>query len=72
MSFEITPSTAQVLIDGQNVGEVGTFSPTSQPLGLAPGRHHAEIRANGYESLSFDVDIIAGQVIPYSGELRRN
>ena len=44
VSFEITPSTAQVFIDGSYVGTVGEFTPTTQPIGLTPGRHRIEIR----------------------------
>jgi PEGA domain len=71
VSFEITPSTAEVFVDGQYMGTVGQFTPTSQPLGLTPGRHHVEIRAPGYRTMDFDVDVIAGQVIPYQGALER-
>ena len=71
LSFEITPSTAEVFVDGQYVGTAGQFTPTSQPLGLTPGRHHIEIRAPGYRAMNFDADIIAGQVIPYQGALER-
>jgi hypothetical protein len=53
------------------VGTVGEFTPTTQPLGLEVGHHHIEIRASGYRTMSFDVDIIAGQVIPYQGSLER-
>ena len=63
--------TAQVFVDGQYVGTVGQFTPTSQPLGLTPGRHHIEIRAQGYRTMDFDADILAGQVIPYQGTLER-
>jgi hypothetical protein len=35
------------------------------------GRHHIEVRASGYQTMSFDVDIIAGQVIPYQGTMER-
>jgi hypothetical protein len=71
MSFDITPSNADVLVDGTLVGQVGDFTPTSEPLGMAAGRHHIEIRAPGYRPLAFDVDIIAGQVIPYRGTLQQ-
>jgi hypothetical protein len=70
LSFEITPATAEVLIDGNAVGVVSSFTPTSQPLTLAPGRHHIEIRAPGYETLAFDTDVVAGQVIPYQGTMQ--
>jgi hypothetical protein len=71
VSFEITPDTAEVLIDGQYVGTVGQFTPTSQALGLTPGRHHIEIREPGYRPMAFDADVVAGQVIPYQGALQR-
>jgi PEGA domain len=71
LSFEITPNTAQLFVDDALVGTVGQFTPTTQPLGLAAGRHRVDVRAPGYQTMSFDVDIIAGQVIPYQGVLER-
>jgi hypothetical protein len=71
VSFEITPSTAELFVDGLYVGTTGEFTPQTQPLGLTPGRHRIEIRAPGYRTLSFDVDTIAGQVLPYRGALQR-
>ena len=71
LSFDITPNTAQVFVDGNYVGTVGQFTSTSQPLGVAAGRHRVEVRAPGYQTMSFDVDIIAGQVIPYQGTMER-
>jgi len=71
LSFDVTPPTAELWVDGKFVGTVGQFTPTTQPLGLAAGRHQIELRAAGYQSLQFDVDIIAGEVIPYRGALER-
>lgn len=70
VSFQITPDTAEVWVDGSYVGTAGQFTPESQPLGLAAGRHRVEMREPGYDLSAFDVDIVAGQVIPYSGTLR--
>jgi hypothetical protein len=70
VSFQITPSSAAVFVDNNFVGTVGLFDPTSQPLGLTTGRHHIEIRASGYQTMTFDADIVAGQVIPYQGTLQ--
>jgi len=70
LSFDITPDTAEVFVDGDYVGEVGQFTSSSQPLGLPAGRHHVELREPGYDVMSFDVDIVAGQVIPYQGQLQ--
>ena len=58
-------------MDNMRVGTVGQFTPTTQPLGMEAGHHHIEVRAAGYTTLSFDVDVIAGQVIPYQGTMER-
>ena len=71
VSFEITPNDAELFVDNVYVGTVGEFTSTTQPLGVAAGHHHVEIRAAGYQTISFDVDIIAGQVLPYQGSLER-
>jgi PEGA domain len=70
ISFEISPATAEVEIDGAYVGLVSELGPTSQPLGLTPGRHHVVVRADGYQTLSIDADVIAGQVVPYQGTMQ--
>jgi hypothetical protein len=71
VSFEISPSTADVYIDGKYAGRVSDLGPTTQPLALTPGRHHIEIRAAGYQTQAFDADITAGQVLPYQGTMLR-
>ena len=48
------------------------FDGTTQPLTLTAG--HAPDRGRrrtGYEPMTFDVGIQAGQVIPYRGDLQR-
>jgi hypothetical protein len=70
VSFEITPNTARVYVDGTEVGSVAEFSPTAMPLTLTPGRHHIELRVAGYQTMAFDAEIVAGQVIPYRGEMQ--
>jgi len=73
LSFDISPSTADVIVDGRNYGDVATYSPRSQqPLALTPGRHRVEIRQPGYRSLEFDVNVVAGQVLPYQGSMEAN
>ena len=71
LSFEITPNDAELFVDNVRVGTVGEFTSTTQPLGLAAGHHHVEILAVGYQTISFDVDIVGGQVLPYQGSLER-
>jgi PEGA domain len=70
ISFEISPATAEVYIDGTYVGRVSELGPTTQPLALTPGRHHVEIRAAGYQTMVMDSDVTAGQVIPYQGTMQ--
>jgi PEGA domain len=70
ISFEISPATAEVDIDGAYVGRVSELGPNTQPLALTPGRHHVEIRADGYQTLSIDADVIADQVVPYQGTMQ--
>jgi hypothetical protein len=71
LSFEITPSDARLFVDGREIGNVGQFTPTSQPLGLPAGRHRIEIRASGYRTMTTDIDVVAGQVIPFQGVMER-
>jgi hypothetical protein len=68
--FDVSPDSAELYVDGSLVGTVAQFTATTQqPLQLAPGRHHVEIRASGYRTVTFDADITAGQVVPYQGTL---
>jgi hypothetical protein len=70
LSFQITPANAAVLVDGVYVGTASQFTATTQPLTLTPGRHHVEMRAEGYEPMSFDVNVAPGQVLPYLGTMQ--
>ena len=71
LSFDISPSDARIYVDEQYFGIAAQYTPTEPPLSLAPGRHHVEIHASGFEVIAFDVDILPGQVIPYQGDLQR-
>jgi hypothetical protein len=70
VSFQITPDDAAVYVDGNYVGTVGTFYDPEHPLTLAAGPHRIEIAADGYQTLTFDVNVQSGQVIPYQGTLQ--
>jgi hypothetical protein len=70
-SFEVSPSTAQVFVDGKYMGTVGEFTPQTQPLGVEAGHRHVELVADGYQTIRFDTDVIAGQVLPYQGSMQR-
>jgi len=70
-SFEVSPNTAQVFVDGQYRGTVGEFTPQSQPLGVEAGNRRVELRADGYRTVQFDAQVTAGQVLPYQGSMQR-
>jgi hypothetical protein len=69
VSFDVFPGDAQVSVEGVFVGTVDRFSSTRPPLVLAPGRHYFELRLPGYQSVVFEADVNAGEVIPYQGTL---
>ena len=71
VALEITPSDAEVFVDGEYAGHVEDFDGTTQPLTLTPGTHRIEVQAPGYEPMTLDVGVQPGQVIPYRGDLRR-
>jgi len=66
----VTPGNAGIFVDGVYVGIVSQFSATTQPLTLTPGRHHVAMRAEGYQSVAFDVNVAPGQVLPYQGTMQ--
>ncbi len=69
MSFEIDPYDAAVFIDGEYVGIAADFSSGQMPLTLAAGRHRVHLRAQDFMTVSFDITVVAGQVIPYAGTM---
>jgi hypothetical protein len=71
VSFDITPASAQVYVDGVFSGVVDDFNASSDPMLLAPGTHYIEIRLAGYRTATFDVTIASGEVTPYQGTLER-
>jgi hypothetical protein len=70
VALDITPSDADVWVDGQYAGKVQDFDGTTQPLTLTPGTHRIQVSAPGYEPMTVDVGIQAGQIVPYQGDLR--
>ena len=71
VSFEIQPSDADLFVDGEYVGPVGTFTPYGEPLTLWPGVHRIAIVRDGFRTMEFEVAVQPGQVIPYRGMLAR-
>jgi len=71
LSFDIQPSDADLFVDGEYVGAVGTFTPYGEPLTLWPGVHRIAIARDGFRTMEFEVTVQPGQVIPYRGTLIR-
>jgi hypothetical protein len=69
VSFEVNPSDAQIFVDGKYYGVAENFDGTKQPLTLPVGQHRIELRAEGFQVVTFDVNVLAGQVIPYRGDM---
>jgi hypothetical protein len=69
LSFDIQPFDADLYVDGQYVGTVGTFTPYGEPLTLTPGLHEIAIVRDGFRTMEWEARIEPGQVIPYRGAL---
>jgi hypothetical protein len=70
LNLYVTPSSAQVLVDGFYMGTVADFQDRS--LWLESGPRRIELRADGYESAAFDVQIIEDRIVDYRRELARD
>ena len=71
LRLKIKPREAQVFVDGYYVGIVDDFDGVFQRLRLEPGPHRIEVRASGYETLTFDVQIRFDDTTKFEGELQR-
>jgi hypothetical protein len=71
LRLKIKPREAQVYVDGFFVGDVDEFDGMFQKLGIDAGGHRVEIRAEGYEPISFEVLLSPGETVTYKGELKR-
>jgi hypothetical protein len=71
LRLKIKPSNAQVYIDGNLVGVVDSFDGAFQKLTVDAGPHHVELRAEGYQTTSFDVVITPDDTITYKGDMKR-
>jgi hypothetical protein len=69
LRLEVQPADiAQVFVDGEYVG---TPADLDSRIELPPGAHRIEIRARGYQTLSFDARLVAGRTITYRETLTR-
>jgi hypothetical protein len=71
LRLNVLPYTAQVFIDGFYVSSVDTFSGGGPARALPAGPHRVEIRADGYDTATFDVRIEPNEMTTYRRELGR-
>jgi hypothetical protein len=70
LSLFVQPLTAQIYVDGFFVGTVEDYGGSPGPL-IEAGTHRVELRADGYETATFDVRIVPGDVVMHRGDLVR-
>jgi hypothetical protein len=68
--LRVQPAHAEVYVDGYFVGTVNDFNGLFQRLNLDAGPHRLELRAEGYETVEFEVFITHGETITYRGEMK--
>jgi hypothetical protein len=71
LKLKIKPNNATVYIDGYYVGVVDDYDGVFQKLSIEPGEHRVEVRAPGYETLTFEIRIEPGHTTTYRGELQK-
>lgn len=63
---------AEVYVDGYYAGVVDDFDGGLQQVNLEPGPHQLEVRAEGFEPVTFDVNVEPGRTITYRIALRQS
>jgi hypothetical protein len=71
LKLKIKPRDAEVYVDGYFVGVVDDFDGIFQKLHIDSGAHRIEVRAPGYEPLTFDVRITPDHSTTYQGEMKK-
>jgi hypothetical protein len=69
LSLYVSPLSSQVFVDGFYVGTAGDFQ--DRGLWLETGPRRIELRAEGYETATFDVRILEEQTVNYRRDLER-
>ena len=60
LRLKASPGTAKVYIDGKQMGTVDDFDGLTHHLEVAVGAHVLELRADGYQTLSTDINVGTG------------
>jgi len=69
LRLQVRPRHAEVYVDGYYAGRVDEFDGFFQGLRIEEGPHVIEIVARGYQTLVFNVRIIAGRKLDYKANL---
>jgi hypothetical protein len=69
--LQVQPTTAQVYVDGYYLGTVADFNSSGPGRPLEAGPHRVEIRAPGFETVTFGVRILPDETITYRTDLRK-
>jgi hypothetical protein len=67
--LRVTPGSTQVLVDGFYIGVADDFA--DRGLWLEAGPRRVELRADGYETVTFAVRVVEGETIDYRKDLAR-
>jgi hypothetical protein len=68
--IDVPQRDAEVYLDGYFAGAVDNYDGTFQQLNLEPGPHKLEIRAPGFSTVAFEVNVEPGRTITYRTSLR--
>lgn len=68
--MQTVPDMAQIFVDGSYVGLAEEFGLGGRAINLDAGAHHVELRARGYETLTFAVTIEPNSIVRYRGEMQ--
>jgi hypothetical protein len=72
LRLQVRPGTARVYVDGYYVGPVDDFNGSGPGRFLEPGPHRVEIRADGFDTIMFDVRIVPNETITYRSDLAKS
>ena len=60
LELQVSPPTAEVFVDDEYSGVVNRWAGQTMPI--RPGSRRVELRAEGYLSQRFDVEVVEGQM----------
>jgi hypothetical protein len=70
LRLKVKPAHAQVYIDGYYVGVIDSFDGVFQRLSIDAGPHRVELKAEGFETVEFEVMVTPGDTVTYKGEMK--